>query len=40
MFLTTTGTKSCWIVRVDDDRVRRHELAHCAGWPADHPGGK
>jgi hypothetical protein len=22
----------CYIWRVDDDSVRRHELAHCNGW--------
>jgi len=38
-FLVTTGTKTCLVYRVNDERVRRHELAHCAGWPADHPGG-
>lgn len=21
-------------------RIMRHELGHCNGWPADHPGGK
>ena len=40
MFLTTGGTKSCLVIRIDDEFVRRHEIAHCAGWPADHPGGK
>jgi hypothetical protein len=29
----------CWIIRIDVERVRLHELAHCAGWPPDHPGG-
>ena len=23
----------------DQAMVRRHELAHCKGWPNDHPGG-
>jgi hypothetical protein len=23
-----------------DMETRRHERAHCAGWPADHPGGR
>jgi hypothetical protein len=22
----------CYIIRVDDDLVRRHERAHCNGW--------
>jgi len=30
----------CYVWRIADDRVRRHELAHCAGWPGDHPGGR
>ena len=30
----------CKVWRIDDELVRRHELAHCSGWPADHPGGK
>src|SRR6266436_5192659 len=29
--------KSCEVWRIDDATVRRHEIAHCAGWPADHP---
>lgn len=29
----------CYIVRIDDWEVARHERAHCAGWPKDHPGG-
>lgn len=29
----------CYIVHVGDKEVRRHERAHCAGWPATHPGG-
>jgi len=29
----------CYVVRVDNESVRRHELAHCNGWPHDHPGG-
>jgi hypothetical protein len=38
----------CWVVMVPDaqitavgfppDVVWRHELAHCNGWPAHHPG--
>jgi hypothetical protein len=27
----------CFIIRVDDPGVARHELAHCNGWPANHP---
>ncbi len=30
---------NCYIVRIDMPDVARHERAHCAGWPADHPGG-
>lgn len=29
----------CYVFRLDDRFVRRHELAHCNGWPKDHPGG-
>ena len=29
--------KSCEVWRIDDATTRRHELAHCAGWPGDHP---
>ena len=29
----------CKVLRIDREDVRVHELAHCAGWPADHPGG-
>jgi hypothetical protein len=44
---TSTG---CQIIIGDDDIlqaagltldiVRRHERAHCAGWPGDHPGAR
>jgi hypothetical protein len=34
------GATYCWVIRIDDERVRQHELAHCRGWPADHPGGR
>jgi len=34
-----TRNGNCYIVRVDMADVARHERAHCAGWPADHPGG-
>jgi hypothetical protein len=27
----------CVIYRVDDDSVKNHELAHCNGWPGNHP---
>ena len=27
----------CVVVRVDEEAVRRHELGHCNGWPANHP---
>jgi hypothetical protein len=35
------GRKVCfvWYLRGDTDALR-HERAHCAGWPADHPGGR
>jgi hypothetical protein len=29
----------CYVARIDVPGVRRHELAHCNGWPRDHPGG-
>jgi len=29
----------CYVARLDVPDVRRHELAHCNGWPKDHPGG-
>src|SRR5262249_46009977 len=34
--------KTCFIILSDDelapvDTYRRHEIAHCNGWPADHP---
>ncbi len=29
----------CYVVRVDMPDVARHELAHCNGWPSNHPGG-
>jgi hypothetical protein len=28
----------CYIVRVDDAVVARHERAHCNGWPQSHYG--
>jgi hypothetical protein len=33
---------TCFIILPDDelapvDTYRRHEIAHCNGWPADHP---
>jgi hypothetical protein len=24
----------------EDERAMRHEIAHCNGWPGDHPGGR
>ena len=36
------GTKACFIVLPTDgpdpnvDHYRRHEMAHCNGWPANH----
>ena len=29
----------CYVFRIGSPEVERHERAHCAGWPADHPGG-
>jgi len=29
----------CYVARIDNPGVRRHEVAHCNGWPRDHPGG-
>lgn len=29
----------CYVFRLDMPDVARHELAHCNGWPNDHPGG-
>jgi len=29
----------CYVARLDIPGVRRNELAHCNGWPKDHPGG-
>jgi hypothetical protein len=28
------------MMRADQTAIRRHELAHCDGWPADYPGGR
>jgi len=28
----------CYIYTVDDQFVKRHERAHCNGWPGHHPG--
>jgi hypothetical protein len=25
---------------LDPDVIKRHEIAHCGGWPADHPGAR
>jgi hypothetical protein len=30
----------CVVWRTEDPTVRRHELAHCNGWPVDHPNAK
>jgi hypothetical protein len=29
----------CWVIRVDSKQVLEHEIAHCNGWPKEHPGG-
>jgi hypothetical protein len=44
------GGETCWIVMVPDDQikaaglpvelVKRHEIAHCNGWPGDHRGAR
>jgi len=34
------NTYICEIWYINDERVRRHEIGHCNGWPADHPGGR
>jgi hypothetical protein len=41
---TLTGCSMTWpdkcvVIRVNSERVRIHEWAHCNGWPKDHPGG-
>jgi len=28
---------TCYIWRIDDKITQRHEMAHCAGWPYNHP---
>lgn len=28
----------CFVVRIDREDVRRHELGHCNGWPREHDG--
>lgn len=35
------GRPTCliWLLRADDEAVRRHERAHCNGWGRDHAGG-
>ena len=37
-------TLSCLImlgpVAHNDERALRHEMAHCNGWPGDHPGAR
>jgi len=30
----------CLIYRIDSIDVRKHEIAHCNGWPQSHPGGR
>lgn len=37
---TITHPDRCIVYRVNSRDVLVHELAHCKGWPADHPGGK
>jgi hypothetical protein len=40
----TGETLSCLIILGPDvwgdERVLRHEMAHCNGWPGDHPGAR
>ena len=34
------GVLTCFVWRrPDDEATRRHELAHCNGWPGSHPMG-
>ena len=37
--------RECWVIHIDRDAygttpeaVLRHEIGHCNGWPANHPG--
>jgi hypothetical protein len=32
-------TVRCFVWVIDNELVKKHELAHCNGWPADHSGG-
>ena len=44
----TSPTKGCWVILAPEedmkkvgvwmDLIRRHEIAHCNGWPGDHRG--
>jgi hypothetical protein len=42
---TVTGAPISCLVMLgpkahDDERAMRHEMAHCNGWPGDHPGAR
>jgi hypothetical protein len=44
-FDTATGKPIACLIMLgpaahDDERVMRHEIGHCGGWPADHPGAR
>ena len=49
-FRGNIGTIKCLIILAPNkdieaagwtaDIIRRHEMAHCNGWPADHPGAR
>jgi hypothetical protein len=40
VWLVKDGVKTCFVWRrPNDNYTRRHELAHCNGWPVNHPGG-
>src|SRR6266853_6832668 len=30
------GKVICYVWRIDDPKVKRHELAHCSGWSNNH----
>jgi hypothetical protein len=46
----TADTKTCTIIITQEDGIQaegyapadvlRHEMGHCNGWPADHPGAR
>jgi hypothetical protein len=46
VYWTPPNGPKCWVNIADNIKgallkvVWRHELAHCNGWPANHPGGR